>query len=153
MDKMRAKLAFAALRPARFVMNIDQLRKLCLGLPGATEQIQWKDDLLFKVGGKMFAITPLEPARLWLCIKADPEEFTDLTERLGIIPAPYLARAKWIAVESPGVLSRSEVEALVRKSYELVAAKLPRRVRESLFAKVTPRATRKKKTTKQRKQS
>jgi predicted DNA-binding protein (MmcQ/YjbR family) len=153
MDKMRAKLAFAVLRAARFVMNIDQLRKLCLSLPGATEQIQWKDDLLFKVGGKMFAITPLEPARLWLCIKADPEEFTDLTERLGIIPAPYLARAKWIAVESPDVLSGSEVEALVRKSYELVAAKLPRRVRESLFAKVTPRATRKKKTTKQRKQS
>jgi predicted DNA-binding protein (MmcQ/YjbR family) len=152
MDKMRAKLQFAALRPARLVMNIDQLRKLCLGLPGATEQIQWKDDLLFKVGGKMFAITPLEPARLWLCIKADPEEFIDLTERPGIIPAPYLARAKWIAVESPDVLSRSEVEALVRRSYELVAAKLPRRVRESLFAKATPHKTRKKKTAKHRKQ-
>ena len=51
-------------------MNIDQLRKICLSFPGATEQIQWGDDLLFKVGGKMFAVTPLEPARLWLSLKA-----------------------------------------------------------------------------------
>lgn len=116
-------------------MDIDHLRKLCLSFPGATEQIQWKDDLLFKVGGKVFAITPLEPARLWLCIKADPEEFFDLTERPAIIPAPYLARAKWIAVESKEALSGSEVERLGRKSYELVARKLPRKVRELLSAK------------------
>jgi predicted DNA-binding protein (MmcQ/YjbR family) len=113
-------------------MNIDQLRKVCLSFPGATEQIQWGDDLLFKVGGKMFAITPLEPARLWLSLKADPEEFAELTERAGIIPAPYLARAKWIAVETPETLSQTEAAALLRKSYDLVAAKLPRAVRESL---------------------
>jgi predicted DNA-binding protein (MmcQ/YjbR family) len=130
-------------------MDIDHLRELCLGFPGTTEQIQWKDDLLFKVGGKVFAIAPLEPARLWLCIKADPEEFPDLTERLGIIPAPYLARAKWIAVESNDALSPSEVERLVRKSYELVFLKLPRKVRESLSAKSkkAPRKQRKTKST------
>jgi predicted DNA-binding protein (MmcQ/YjbR family) len=113
-------------------MDIDRLRKLCLGLPGATEQIQWQDDLLFKVGGKVFAITPLEPSRIWLCIKADPEEFAELTERPGIIPAPYLARAKWIAVESKDALSPSEVDRLVCKSYELVLAKLARKTREGL---------------------
>jgi len=118
-------------------MNIDQLRKLCLSFPGATEQIQWGDDLLFKVGGKMFAVTPLEPARLWLSLKADPEEFAELTERPGVIPAPYLARAKWVAIESPETLSQSEVAALLRKSYDLVAAKLPRTVRESLTTKAT----------------
>jgi predicted DNA-binding protein (MmcQ/YjbR family) len=124
-------------------MDIDGLRKLCLGFPGATEHVQWEDDLLFKVGGKMFALTPLEPARLWLCIKADPEEFADLTERPGIIPAPYLARAKWIAIESPEAVSSSEVEMLIRKSYELVSAKLPRRIRESLSFKSAPRKARK----------
>jgi predicted DNA-binding protein (MmcQ/YjbR family) len=118
-------------------MNIDQLRKLCLSFPGATEQIQWGDDLLFKVGGKMFAVTPLEPARLWLSLKANPEDFAEITERPGIIPAPYLARAKWIAIESPETLPQSEVEALLRKSYDLVAAKLPRTVRESLATKAT----------------
>jgi predicted DNA-binding protein (MmcQ/YjbR family) len=117
-------------------MDIDQLRNLCLSFPGVAEQIQWGDDLLFKVGGKMFALTPLEPARLWLCIKADPEEFAELTERPGVIPAPYLARAKWVAIESPDTLPQSEVAALLRKSYDLVAAKLPRAVRESLGTKV-----------------
>jgi len=113
-------------------MNIDQLRELCLSFPGATEQVQWGDDLVFKVGGKMFAVTPLEPARLWLSLKVDPQEFADLTERPGVIPAPYLARAKWVALESAQTLPRLEVAELLRKSYDLVAGKLPRALRESL---------------------
>ncbi len=100
-----------------------------------TEQIQWEDDLLFKVGGKMFAVIPLEPARLWLTLKANPEEFAELTERPGIIPAPYLARAKWVAIETADTLPQAEVVALLRKSYDLVSAKLPRAKRESLAAK------------------
>jgi predicted DNA-binding protein (MmcQ/YjbR family) len=125
-------------------MNIDQLRDLCLSFPGATEQVQWGDDLVFKVGGKMFAVTPLEPARLWLSLKADPQEFADLTERTGVIPAPYLARAKWVAIESAHTLPWLEVATLLRKSYDLVAAKLPRALRESLNgARPAPRHSRK----------
>jgi predicted DNA-binding protein (MmcQ/YjbR family) len=113
-------------------MNLDQLRKLCLSFPGVTEQIQWGDDLLFKVGGKMFAVTRLEPAKVWLSLKANPEHFAELTERPGIIPAPYLARAKWIALESPDALPDAELAQLLRESYELVRAKLPRKMRESI---------------------
>ena len=119
-------------------MNIDQLRKICLSFPGVTEQIQWADDLLFKVAGKMFAIAPLEPARAWLTLKADPEEFAELTERPGIIPAPYLARAKWIAIETPEILPMPEIAALLRKSYDLVVEKLPRASRESLATNAKP---------------
>ena len=113
-------------------MNIDQLRKLCLSFPGATEQIQWGDDLLFKVGGKMFAVTRLEPAKVWLSLKANPENFAELTERPGVIPAPYLARAKWIALESADALADTELAQLLRESYELVRAKLPRKTEESI---------------------
>lgn len=116
-------------------MNIDQLRKICLGFPSVTEQIQWEDNLVFKVAGKMFAITPLEPARLWLSLKAAEVEFSELIERPGIIPAPYLARAKWIAIETPETLPPAEVSALLRKSYDLVCAKLPQAVREHLISK------------------
>jgi len=116
-------------------MNIEQLRKICLSFPGATEQVQWEDDLLFKVGGKMFALTPLEPARNWLLLKAAPEEFADLTERPGIFPAPYLARAKWIAIETAETLPQSEVAALLKKSYDLVVARLSRATQKSLSAK------------------
>ena len=113
-------------------MDVDQLRKVCLAFPGATEQIQWGDDLLFKVGGKMFAITPLIPAPVCLSFKVTPENFAELTERPGIIPAPYLARAKWVALESRDALSPSELAALLRASYDLIVAKLPRKTRESL---------------------
>jgi predicted DNA-binding protein (MmcQ/YjbR family) len=113
-------------------MNIDQLRKLCLSFPGTTEQIQWGDDLLFKVGGKMFAVTRLEPAKVWLSLKANPENFAELTERPGVIPAPYLARAKWIALESADALPDAELSELLRESYELVRAKLPRKMNASI---------------------
>ena len=114
-------------------MNIDQLRKLCLSFPAATEQIQWGDDLLFKVAGKMFAVTALEPARVWLSLKVTPENFAELTERPGIIPAPYLARAKWIALESRDALSAAELATLLRSSYALVVAKLPRKTRDAIL--------------------
>jgi predicted DNA-binding protein (MmcQ/YjbR family) len=129
-------------------VNIEQLRKLCLSFPAVTEQIQWGDALLFKVAGKMFAVASLEPARVWLSLKVTPEGFAELTERPGIIPAPYLARAKWIALESRDALSPAELAPLLRSSYDLVVAKLPRKTREALLqrrsrAPVSRRAPRK----------
>jgi predicted DNA-binding protein (MmcQ/YjbR family) len=126
-------------------MNIDQLREICLSFAGATEQIQWGDDLVFKVAGKMFAVTPLVPGYNWLSLKASPESFAELTEHPGIVPAPYLARAKWIAIETPNVLQAAEVATLLRTSYDLVAAKLPRRTRENL-ASAKPAAGKKRST-------
>jgi predicted DNA-binding protein (MmcQ/YjbR family) len=113
-------------------MDVDRLRELCLSFPGATEQIQWGNDLLFKVGGKMFAATPLEPAPVCLSFKASPDNFAELTERPNIIPAPYLARAQWVALQTRDALPRDELAGLLRESYEMVAAKLPKRIRESL---------------------
>jgi predicted DNA-binding protein (MmcQ/YjbR family) len=113
-------------------MNVDWLRELCLSFPGATEQIQWGSDLLFKVGGKMFAITPLEPAPVCLSFKASPERFAELAERPNIIPAPYLARAQWVALQTRDALPQNELASLLRESYEMIAAKLPMKIRESL---------------------
>src|ERR1700692_2829805 len=107
-------------------MNIDQLRKLCLSLPGATEQTVWEGDLTFKVAGKMFAHTVLEVAPVWLSFKCSPGNFAELTERTGIIPAPYLARAQWIALETKDALPPDELTLLMRESYERGVAKLPR---------------------------
>jgi predicted DNA-binding protein (MmcQ/YjbR family) len=113
-------------------MDVEWLRGLCLSFPGATEQIQWGYDLLFKVGGKMFAVTPLEPAPVWLSFKASPENFAELTERPSIIPAPYLARAQWVALENKEALAPEELARLLRESYEMICAKLPKKTRESL---------------------
>jgi predicted DNA-binding protein (MmcQ/YjbR family) len=116
-------------------MDIDRLRQLCRSFPGATEQIQWGNDLLFKVAGKMFAATPLEPAPVCLSFKASPENFAELTERPNIIPAPYLARAQWVALETREALPAEELAQLLRESYELIAAKLPKKTREGLSAR------------------
>jgi len=136
-------------------MNVDWLREVCLSFPGATEQIQWGSDLLFKVGGKMFAVTPLEPAPVCLSFKASPEHFAELTERPNIIPAPYLARAQWVALETRDALAPDELARLLRESYDMVFAKLPKKVRDTVSSTkpVAPKARSKKPAKKQRRRS
>jgi predicted DNA-binding protein (MmcQ/YjbR family) len=112
--------------------SVESIRELCLSFPNATEQVQWGYDLVFKIGGKMFAITPLEPSAVHLTFKATDESFAELTERPHIIPAPYLARAKWVALENAGAVSPQELASLLRTSYDLVLAKLPKKSRDSL---------------------
>ena len=80
-----------------------------------------------KVGGKMFAVTPLEPAPVCLSFKASPEHFAELTERPNIIPAPYMARAQWVALQTRDALTREELSRLLRESYEMVFAKLSKK--------------------------
>jgi predicted DNA-binding protein (MmcQ/YjbR family) len=113
-------------------MNIEWVRELCLSFPHATEKISWGHDLTFRVNEKIFAVTVLEPAPVWLSFKCAPETFAELTERMGIIPAPYMARAKWVALETKEALGTDELKQLLRESYDLVFAKLPKRTQESL---------------------
>lgn len=113
-------------------MPVERLRQVCLGFPGAIEQIQWGNDLVFKVESKMFAVTSLEPSEVWLSFKVTDEQFPELTERPGIIPAPYLARAKWVALQQECGMGLSELKSLLRGSYELVVAGLPKKVRAKL---------------------
>jgi predicted DNA-binding protein (MmcQ/YjbR family) len=120
-------------------MDVEWLRKTCLAFPHATEQIQWGNDLVFKVAGKMFAVAPLEPAPVCLSFKCSDESFAELTERPKIIPAPYMARAKWIALEGSDGISRAELLELLRTSYELVFARLPKRVQAELSSAPSPK--------------
>jgi predicted DNA-binding protein (MmcQ/YjbR family) len=112
--------------------DIDWVRELCLGFPYATEQVTWGADLTFRVSGTIFAVTVLEPAKVWLSFKCSPENFAELTERAGIIPAPYMARAQWVALETKDALAKQELAVLLRESYELVLARLPKKTREAL---------------------
>jgi predicted DNA-binding protein (MmcQ/YjbR family) len=116
-------------------MNVDFIRAHCMSLPHATEQIQWGDDLIFKVAGKIFAGTPLHPARIVLSFKATPEEFAELIERPGVIPAPYMARNHWVALEAHDALPPAEIKQRLTRSYQLVFAKLPKRTQAELTAR------------------
>ena len=113
-------------------MNIETLRNFCLALPGATEDIKWESDLCFSVGGKMFCVTAADEEG-GVSFKVREEEFRDMThDREGIIPAPYMARHKWVYVLDFPWLTDKEWAHYVRQSYELVKEKLPIKVQEGL---------------------
>lgn len=82
----------------------------------------------------MFCVVSLEPGGVWLSFKVEDDAFAELVERPGIVPAPYLARAKWIALESEDAMPPCELKERVERSWELVAARLPKRERERLNA-------------------
>jgi predicted DNA-binding protein (MmcQ/YjbR family) len=98
-----------------------------------TEHVQWGSDLVFKVGGKMFAVVPTEPARVWLSFKSSPEEFAELVERPGVIPAPYMARAHWVALETDNALGRQEIRERLKRAYELVFATLSKKMQAAMI--------------------
>lgn len=113
-------------------MDIEWLRNFCLSLPHVTEQVQWGDNLVFKVAGKIFVVAPLEPAERCLSFKCSDEDFAELIERPGIVPAPYLARAHWVALETEHPVGQAELEALLRNAHGLVFSKLPKTLRDTL---------------------
>jgi len=134
-------------------LDVDWVRDLCLSFPHATEQITWGIDLTFRISGKIFAVTVLEPAKVWLSFKCSAENFAELTERAGIIPAPYMARAQWVALETKDALQKEELAVLLRESFDLVFAKLPRKTREALLQPPRPGAKPKSAARKPRKKS
>ena len=116
-------------------MNVESIREYCLSLPHVTEDVKWEKDLTFLIGEKMFAVVGLEPGNAVMSFKAEADEFEELVGRSGVIPAPYLARYKWVALEGFDVIRKSELHELIKKSYNLVFAKLPKRLREELTDK------------------
>lgn len=114
-------------------MDSESVRAHCLSFPHVTESVQWGNDLVFKIAGKIFAVMVLEgPAKYVMSFKVTEEKFNELIEEEGIDPAPYMARNKWIALERFGVLKDKELKALLRQSYDMVFAKLPKKTQAQL---------------------
>jgi predicted DNA-binding protein (MmcQ/YjbR family) len=114
------------------MMDINAIRRCCLEFPHATENVQWGSDLCFKIDGKLFAVAPLEIAPVRLSFKCTAENFAELCERTGIIPAPYMARAQWVSLESLNAVAEDELRELLAESYRLVFERLPKKRREEL---------------------
>ena len=106
-------------------MNTEIIREFCLAFPQATENLQWGDDLCFKVAGKIFMIVGLDNPRL--CIKCTPEIFSELIEHEDIHPAPYVGRYKWVMLDRLDAVRWDELRELIGQSYEMVAAKAPKK--------------------------
>jgi predicted DNA-binding protein (MmcQ/YjbR family) len=113
-------------------MDVEWVREYCLSLPYTTERVQWEDNLVLKVGGRMYAILALEPGEYWLSFKCSDEAFTEILEVPGVIPAPYLARAKWVSLETETALRQEEIKQLLRQAYQLIVARLPKKTQSAL---------------------
>ncbi len=103
------------------------------GWPGVTRDIKWHDDLVFSVGGKMFAVYCLRGSNAGqVSFKVGEERFLEMTDRHGVIPAPYMARAHWVSVLPSSGIANDEILALVRGSYEMIRARLTKRLQREL---------------------
>lgn len=128
-------------------MNVELLRTYLLSLPHVEETMQWGDNLVFwaghkSIGGKMFALANLSrDSHGVLSFAAGPERYAELLEVEGVFPAPYFARAYWIALERYDIFPSNELKEHLRHGYELVFAKLPKRTKDLL---ILPAAERKK---------
>lgn len=119
-------------------MDAESLRTFLLSLPDVVETMQWGDNLVFwvgdkAVGGKMFALASLTPDHGGvLSFAAGAERFAELVEREGLFPAPYLARAHWVAMEQWSTLPVGELKELLRGARALIYEKLPKRTKAVL---------------------
>lgn len=100
-------------------MNTKTLRALCLSLPGVTETTKLESDLSYTVNGQMFCLTANDDEG-GVSFKVPESEFKAMTEREGIIPAPYMARYQWVFVLDFAWLTDAEWEHYIRQAYELV---------------------------------
>jgi predicted DNA-binding protein (MmcQ/YjbR family) len=113
-------------------MSIEEIQNICKTLPAVTEDIKWEDHLCFNVGGKMFLVTAPDSVPPSASFKVPEQAFEELAAREGFMPAPYLARYKWVHLDNIGRLSYREWEQHITDSYHLVAGKLPNKVRQNL---------------------
>jgi predicted DNA-binding protein (MmcQ/YjbR family) len=119
-------------------MDAESLRAFLLTLPDVAETMQWGDNLVYwvgdkSIGGKMFALASLSPDHgAVLSFAAGPERFAELVEREGVVPAPYLARAHWVAVQHWDTLTAAELRQELRHAHQVIYDKLPKRTKAVL---------------------
>ena len=114
-------------------MTPKAIEKHLLSLPGAKLSLQWGEERVFKIGGRMFAVLSPEGSRpRTLSFKAGEDSFHILTRMKNIIPAPYLARAHWVYLEKPDALKPGELKAYLTRAHAIVASGLPKKMRASL---------------------
>jgi predicted DNA-binding protein (MmcQ/YjbR family) len=115
-------------------MRIERLRSFALSLPQTTVVSQW-GGFVFKVAGKVFFMISLDGETIeGVIFKCTPDEFSSLTELDGVEQAPYFAKRMWVKVADLAVLPEADMHQRIRRSFDLVAAGLPKKVQATLHA-------------------
>ncbi len=114
-------------------MHIEAFRDYCLQLPGATEEFPFGEEtLVFKVGGKMFALTDIDTFES-INLKCDPQKALELREKYrGVLAGYHMNKKHWNTVLTDGSIADKFLEEWTKNSYDLVIKGLPKKVRETL---------------------
>jgi predicted DNA-binding protein (MmcQ/YjbR family) len=113
-------------------MNVEEIRKYCLSFPGVTENIKWENHLCFCVGEKMFFVVNPDSHPVNGSFKTSDEHFEELITKEGLIPAPYLAKHKWVYFNGFHHLSTKEWKYFSKLAYQLVFDKLSAKLRKQI---------------------
>jgi predicted DNA-binding protein (MmcQ/YjbR family) len=115
-------------------MTREQFDAFCRSFKGTSHVVQWGGASVWKVGGKIFAVHSV-----WgqgdggkISFKCSDLGYEVLKEQPGLVPAPYLARAKWIQVAEPGAMSDEDLKGNIAAAYRIIAGKLTRAKRAEL---------------------
>lgn len=114
-------------------MNIEELREYCLSKKGATEDFPFDETtLVFKVIGKMFALTDLE-SELSVNLKCDPDRAIELRERYScVLPGYHMSKIHWNTIRIDGSVSDQQIHEWIDHSYDLVVSKLTKKLKAEL---------------------
>jgi predicted DNA-binding protein (MmcQ/YjbR family) len=115
---------------------IESFVEYCRQLPHVVEDIKWETNLVFSIrGGRMFCVFSTEKDNTRrMSFKVDDHRFLEMTDRPQFIPAPYMARARWVTLVDDQGISPEELKELVRRSYDLYFAKLSKKAQAALNA-------------------
>ena len=115
-------------------MDLETFREYCLKKPHAAEATPFGEDVLvFKVGGKMFALTSLDEIPATVNLKCDPDRALELRDRYEQVrPGYHMNKKHWNTVEIDSGMADTELRKMIDHSYELVVQSLPRTLRAKL---------------------
>lgn len=128
------KLIFTNFHSKLFSMNIEDLRLYCLSKKGVTEEFPFDEiTLVFKVVGKMFALTSLE-GDFSINLKCEPDQAIELREMYEAVqPGYHMNKKHWNTVYLDGSVTDEMLKSWVDDSYDLVVNKLTKAKRKELF--------------------
>ncbi len=119
-------------------MDNERIREICMGMPHVAETVSWGHHLVYwvgdrEIGGKMFASTDLDGSGVGvLAFHCGAERVHELLEFEGIRPTPYLAKKLWVTLERWDALRPREIEEELKRAYDLIYEKLPKRTKTVL---------------------
>lgn len=115
-------------------MTRDEFDEYCSGLKSVTHVVQWGGESVWKIGGKIFATHSGDACDdpHSLSFKCSDHNYLVLCELPNIVPAPYMARAKWVQLNSKNAMSNDDIKDYLGEAYKIISGNLTKKLQKEL---------------------